>query len=408
MHTVVAAALAAALALVGLPACSASGGAPGRPAGAGHPSPGRHRPEQYHGDLEGFYRVPRPLPKGRPGDLIRVQDIGASAGHASVRVMYHSVDAAGTDRAVTGVVTYPTGPPPAGGWPVISTAHGTTGVASICAPSRTATEAPGWGVPGVWAMTDYIGLGPLGEIHPYLSKTAEGNAVIDIVRAARRLPATHAGRRWISIGHSQGGHGALSAHELARRHAPELHLVATVALAPGAMLERVYGGIDPIVTAILTMMGVYGGRSEHPDIDIRDYLTPQALAAAKVFDTGCLDEITNALIPVAVAGAFTHDPRTTEPARSIILANDVGHHPVRGVPVFMASGTKDDRVVIDRFLDLGRRMCAAGQVTEIHVVDGADHGSILPATSAQVTRFITGALAGHRPTNSCTEPPDRW
>jgi len=322
--------------------------------------------------------------------------------------MYHSVDAAGTDQTVTGVITYPTGPAPRDGWPVISTAHGTTGVASICAPSRTATEAPGWGVPGVWAMTDYIGLGPIGELHPYLSKPAEGNAVIDIVRAARQLPEAHAGRRWISIGHSQGGHGALSAHELARRHAPELHLVATVALAPGAMLDKVYGGIDPIVTAILTMMGAYGGRSEHPDIDLRDYFTPQALAASKVFETGCLDQITNALIPVAIAGPFTHDPRTTEPARSIILANDVGEHAVKGVPVFMASGTKDDRVVIDRFLDLGRRICAAGQVTEIHVVPGADHGSIIPAESAQVTRFITDALAGRRPVNSCTEPPDRW
>lgn len=401
------------LALLGVAACSSSATPAQGSAGStttalpvaapASTDPPRPAPQIYTADVDGFYAVPKPLPAGKPGDLIRVQQLGTHGDRATVRVMYHSVDAAGADRAVTGLVTYPTTAPPDGGWPVISTAHGTTGVATQCAPSRAAAEAQGWGVPGVWAMTDYIGLGPKGELHPYLSKAAEGNAVIDIVRAARQLPEAHASDRWISIGHSQGGHGALSAHELSALHAPELHLVATVALAPGAMLDKVYGGVDPVVTSILTMMGMYGGRSEHPDIRIDDYLVPAALDAAKVFDTGCLDEITNALVPVAIAGAFKADPRTTEPARSIILANDVGSRPVAGVPVFMASGTKDDRVVIERFRDLAHRMCAAGQVAEIHVIDGADHGSVIGATQVDVVRFLTDALAGRSPTNSCTD-----
>jgi pimeloyl-ACP methyl ester carboxylesterase len=359
-------------------------------------------PERYTGSVDGFYEVPDPLPAGKPGQLIRVQDLGSKGGRTTVRVMYHSTDATGADRAVTGTITYPDGTPPKGGWPVISTGHGTTGIASRCAPSRSGGEAPGWGVDGVWAMTDYIGLGPVGELHPYLSKTAEGDAMIDIVRAARLLPDAHAGTRWVSIGHSQGGHAALSAHELAGKRAPELHLVATVALSPGAMLDRVYGGIDPIVTAILTMMGVYGGQSEHPDVDVADYLKPEALAAAKAaFEGGCLDEITKALIPVAMGGAFTHDPRTTEPLRSILLANDVGSVAVDGVPLFMASGTKDDRVVIERFRALIDRVCAAGQVTQFTIVDGADHGSIIPAEAQAVTRFIDDALAGKPPVDSC-------
>ena len=35
----------------------------------------------------------------------------------------------------TGVVLVPSGEPPAGGWPVIAWAHGTAGVARVCAPS---------------------------------------------------------------------------------------------------------------------------------------------------------------------------------------------------------------------------------------------------------------------------------
>lgn len=358
-------------------------------------------PERFTGAVDEFYVVPDPLPAGDPGDLIRVQAVGDDGARTTVRVMYHSTDQTGADRAVTGTITFPTSPAPGGGWPVISTAHGTTGIAAPCAPSRTATAAPGWGVPGVWAMTDYVGLGPVGELHPYLSKAAEGNAVIDIVRAARQLPDAGAGKRWISIGHSQGGHGALSAHELAADRAPELDLVATVALAPAAMVDRVYGGIDPIVTAILTMMSLSGGRGQYPGVDLADYVTPEVLAASKVFETGCLDEIIEVMAPLAIDGAFTDDPRRTEPARSAILDNDVGEVAVDGVPVYLASGTKDDRVVIERSRDLFARLCAAGQVTEFTVVDGADHGSILPATSDAVARFIEGALAGRPPTDSC-------
>jgi pimeloyl-ACP methyl ester carboxylesterase len=316
--------------------------------------------------------------------------------------MYHSRDAQDHDRAVTGIVTYPTAPPPKRGWPVISTAHGTTGLSSQCAPSRFGGEAPGWGVDGVWVMTDYIGLGPVGELHPYLSKTAEGNAVIDAVRAVRRLPDAHAGKRWVSIGHSQGGHGAIAAAELAHDHAPGLKLVGTVALAPGAMFDRVYGGIDPIVTTILTLMGLYGGASEHPDIDVTDYVTPAAHRVTEsVLETGCLDEITEALIPVAVAGPFTADPRTTEPARSIILRNDVGNVSVKKAPLFLASGTLDDRVVIERVRDLFDRLCANGQVTEFVVVEGATHGSVIPLTSTQVTNFLEDRFARREPVDSC-------
>ncbi|HEX7132901.1 MAG TPA: lipase family protein [Iamia sp.] len=360
-------------------------------------------PEAFDGTLEDFYVVPDPLPAGEPGDLIRTQVVGEADGRATVRVMYHSEDAQGTDRAVTGIVTYPTAAAPDGGWPVVSTAHGTTGVAEQCALSRSATEAPGWGVEGVWAMTDYVGQGPVGELHPYLSKPSEGNAVIDIVRAARGIPEAGAGERWVSIGHSQGGHGALSAHELAGERAPELELVGTVALAPAAMLDRVYGGIDPIVTAILTMMATVSGATEHPDIDPADYLTPEALAASEIFETGCLDEITEALIPIAAAGPFTADPRETEPAASLVRENDVGDVAVDGVPVYLASGTIDDRVVIDRVRDLFDRMCAAGQVTELTVVEGADHGSILPSTADAVTAFVEARLAGDDPTDSCNE-----
>lgn len=254
---------------------------------------------------------PDPLPEGEPGELIRVMDLGEADGAATVKVMYHSRDGADRDRAVTGLVTYPTGTAPKDGWPVTATAPGTVGLAPRCGVSRQAKVAPDWGVEGVAVMTDYIGLGTEGgPLHPYFSKPSEGHSVIDGVRAARQLADAHAGNRWLSVGHSQGGHGALSAGELAADYALELDLVATLALAPAAMFENVYGGIDPIVTGILTAMSLYGGAGEHPEIKLGDYVTDELAAASDVFTTGCLPEITDTLIPLSAGKQlFTHDPR---------------------------------------------------------------------------------------------------
>src|SRR5690606_14109137 len=122
------------------------------------------------------------------GQLIRVQDLGETNGYVDLRVMYHSRDARDNDRAVTGTISYPTAEAPDGGWPVIATANGTVGLGSQCALSRGDSGAPGYGIEGVRVATDYVGMGPVGEVHPYLSGLSEAQPVIDAIRAARNLP----------------------------------------------------------------------------------------------------------------------------------------------------------------------------------------------------------------------------
>lgn len=382
--------------------CTSPGDGDGGGGGGGDtPSP----VELFTGTDEEFYVPPDPLPAGEPGDLIRVMEVSEAGGVATLKIMYHSRDAQDRDRPVTGLVTHPTAEAPEGGWPVVSTAPGTVGIAAHCGISHNAPDAPAWGIDGVRVMTDYIGLGAGGgPPHPYLSRLSEGHSVIDAVRAVRRLPDAHAGDRWLSVGHSQGGHGALSAHELADEYAPELDHVATLAVAPAALLDEVYGGIDPIVTGVLTAMALYGGAGEHPEIDVDDYVSP-GLAATDVLRTGCLAEITDELVGVALGGGlFTADPRTTEPARSILLRNEVGTAAV-DAPLFLVSGTVDDRVVIDRVRDLYAQLCSVGQVTELLIVDGADHGSIIPETAAQTSAWLQARLDGEEPTDSCAASP---
>jgi len=399
------AALGAALLLAGCSGSSDAGSKPRSEAArstttdAG-PESAAAAPEPYDGSDEDFYVVPDPLPKGEPGDLIRVQDLGEEAGQHTVRVMYHSRDAEDRDRAVTGIITYPAGEAPDGGWPVTSQANGTVGVAGPCALSRLGNPAGDWGVEGVHAVTDYIGMGPVGEIHPYLSGPSEGNSVIDAVRAARNLPDAHAGSEWFSIGHSQGGHGALFAGERAADYAPELDLLGTVSLAPATELTETYGPADEVVSRIVGVMMLYGAQSEHPEIAFDDYAGPELQAVEGVFETGCLDQIISATAGIPGDTFYAHDPLETEPAKSLLQLNQPGLVATDS-PLFLAQGTDDERVNEQRTQDFFERVCQLGQVTELLVIEGEDHGSIVPAAAPAAAEWMNDRLAGDPAPDSC-------
>ena len=376
--------------------------APGAPAAAAPVDV----PDRFAGTVDEFYVVPDPLPAGEPGDLIRVQDVSSDAGATTVRIMYHSRDAAGRDRAVTGLVTYPDGPAPAGGRPVVSVAPGTVGLASPCALSRHGGSVFAFGLDAVAVRTDYIGMGPVGEIHPYLSRPSEGHSVIDAVRAARNLTETGAGHRWVAIGGSQGGHAAIAANELGESYAPELDLAGTVSAAPAALFDRSYGPLDQVVSRIVGVMALYGAATEHAEVDPDDYVGPQtAAAAADVFPTRCLDDIIVAFLAVPADEFWTNDPRSTEPIRSIMAANDVGGVAVDS-PLFLISGTADDRVVIERARDTFAKLCATGQVTEYLEHEGGTHNDIIGRSLTQITTFFEDRLAGRPPTDSCGDAPE--
>jgi acetyl esterase/lipase len=109
----------------------------------------------------------------------------------------------------------------------------------------------------VVTATDDPGLGTAGP-HPYLVGLSEGRAVLDSVRAARALPEAGAGDRFAVWGHSQGGHVALFAGELARDYAPDLRLVGIAAAAPATELAALFeNDIGTVSGRILTAMTLW-------------------------------------------------------------------------------------------------------------------------------------------------------
>ena len=80
--------------------------------------------------------------EGRLGELIKQEKIDTPvAGAQAWRIAYISSDVAGNKTIATGIVVAPTGDAPAGGRPVISWSHGTTGTAQNCSPSQVLSPA---------------------------------------------------------------------------------------------------------------------------------------------------------------------------------------------------------------------------------------------------------------------------
>jgi dienelactone hydrolase len=371
---------------------------------------------------DAFYTPPSPLPGKRHGDLIWASRLTGAAvapgAGASWRVLYRSekaVDPADTPIAVSGIVQVPKGKAPKKGWPVITYAHGTTGIADQCAPSRDVAGTPvhpynayilplvtRWLKAGYAVVrTDYEGLGTPGT-HPYLIGMSEARSTLDIVRAARQLDGGISKDMVIS-GHSQGGHAALWAAGQAKAWTPELKLRATVAFAPASHLE------DQIpITTVLTTPG--GGLSgliatiargldvTYPKASIASLLSPAATALYPRTLTDCLPELSraDAFGGLAPKDLFQPNPDFTAIAK-VLKANDPAILSDPG-PLRIEQGAAD-QTVLPLFTDRLAKELAASQarVHRTHLVSykkyaGVDHAGIVTAAAKDATAFIAKAL----------------
>jgi alpha-beta hydrolase superfamily lysophospholipase len=248
--------------------------------------------------LTSFYDPPASLDGRMPGELIRsapFDGYSLPAGAHAVRLLYVSRALDGSPVATSGVVLIPAGEPPRGGWPVIAWAHGTSGVARMCAPSLMKDVE--YGSEGLMPMvaagfavvaTDYAGLGTPG-FHQYDNKIAQANDVVYSIPAARAAVAS-LGRRWVTIGHSQGGVAVWGVAELEAKHKDASYRGA-ISVA-GDMSYESFEAHDAVtldtITNLYWPLTAFGVQASYPSFDVARMLTPAMLERyADVTSKGC-------------------------------------------------------------------------------------------------------------------------
>ncbi|MFW2052697.1 alpha/beta hydrolase [Acinetobacter baumannii] len=234
-------------------------------------------------------------------------NLGSVAAESSI-LTYKMLGQRGQEVQATSLVFTPNTPPPVGGWPIVVWAHGTTGVADVCAPSKAALAdstkdliskllAAGY----VVVAPDYEGLGTPG-IHPFLNVKSEAFSITDAVVAARNYLSQRnllTSKKWVTVGHSQGGHAALGAAQYASR--AQLEYKGTVAVAPASNLGFILiAGEQSVAKATLdkkismyaqldtyTALVTAGIRNTQPTFDYPQVFTPQISSIAQQAETIC-------------------------------------------------------------------------------------------------------------------------
>ncbi|MEU1429028.1 lipase family protein [Nocardia sp. NPDC005746] len=365
------------------------------------------RPEET--TLASFYEPAADQIPGTHGSVIQIRPLTgepALAGARNYLLMYRSIDMQGNPVAVTGTLAVPDSTPPPGGWPLISWAHGTTGVADACAPSRdTSPDFPAhdytsmvrrvqerWVAAGyAVAQTDYQGLGTPGP-HGYLIGTAEQRAVTDMARAARQIDPD-IGTRWVAVGHSQGGQAAVFTDAQAQQWAPDLELLGAVALAPAshqgiglqasqlATTAGVAGTLAPLTGGAVSFLPlIIRGAQTVAEVDPVRFLTPRAQSMLDEADDRCIGQLrqSDSWGGLTADDVFRRDGDTAALIR-VLNENDPTALSFTQ-PLLVLQGRADTTVPAPGTEAMVVQQRASGQPVQYHAYAGVDHRGVLDAS----------------------------
>ena len=184
-----------------------------------------------------FYEAPRETSESPLGTILKIEKNTDTTKYllptttTFSRFLYQSVTLNGSKVPVSAYFLWPYSPrPQPDGYPVVAWAHGTSGFDANAAPSHHKNLWQHFLAPYQLALhgyvvvaTDYAGLGvgryPSGKpiVHEYLAPPSQANDVIYSVRAAQAA-FPELSKRFIVIGHSQGGGAAWSVAQSAATH----------------------------------------------------------------------------------------------------------------------------------------------------------------------------------------------
>lgn len=364
---------------------------------------------------DAFYIPVEPLP-GEPGVLLRAEPLtaGVPDGADGWRILYTSTDPDGTVVAASGTVVAPADRGDAE-VPLLSIAHGTTGIVPRCAPSLSPTPFSDGAATALeemvtehgWAgvTSDYVGLGTAGP-HQYLVGQAEARNVLDASRAARQLDGVQLSSDTVVWGHSQGGHGALWAGQIAGEYAPELTIRGVAGMAPATDLFALAEATKAEVAGKTVSAYIASSWNEvYPGLDLAGHLNPgTAHGVEKIADLCFNDEdviaalLRGSQIPEQVFPDSLLDGDLGETLRE---NSPTGPWPA---PVLVAQGLADPLVKPAMQLAWVDGRCAAGDPIDYRTYPGLTHMGLVAADSPLTPQLVEWTLArwsGQAPTPTC-------
>ncbi|KQQ26430.1 hypothetical protein ASF53_21090 [Methylobacterium sp. Leaf123] len=370
------------------------------------------------GRVSSFYTWTERL-AGRPGTLLRSEALapeqGLSEASEQRRILYTSTDGVTREGlvAVSGALFLPKGNPPEGGWPLIAWAHGTVGIADICAPSWAGRSYRDNAYLNEWlrkgfaiVATDYQGLGTPGT-HPYNQLRPEAYSVLDSIRAVKAAEP-RLGARSVVIGQSQGGGAAFAAAAYRAAYAPELALAGAVATGTpyitlallASIAKNQSDKVDPTIAYHFYLALTLGDPAEAKRLFSEAAQPVMAAVGGSCIAAAQADIRFAQLTPANTlnrAGLAAAVPRLLTVMRYPTLRPDV--------PVFLGIGGKDADVSPLAQMQLARDSCAAGATISVRLYPDLDHSGAFAASLPDALAFAQDLMAGKPAPSNCADLP---
>lgn len=401
-----------------------------------------------------FYQsVMQMKPEGKLGQIIKKEKVDTPIKNAQAwRIAYISSDLTGKKTISTGLVVAPTGPAPAGGRPLISWSHGTTGNAQNCGPSQVEnpahslnqyflTNGNSWtdyGLPSldqfikdgyIVVGTDYQGLGGGGR-HQYAVAKTNGRDAINAARAAGSMKETNAGKKTVMIGWSQGAGSTAGASSQADYIAqkgtaydgldivgfvamaiPDLAMYAPAKLDEAGATQMVNDfanawSVDSFAFAHMSM-NLWGTQAAYPDkLQLSDIFTDEG---AKVLDDIYLNKCVHVATDTinfnygsSYKNLLRKQPQNTVAWAKAIVEGSVDNTAKPVAPMLILYGNKDTTLPPVMGEYYRKRVCAlGGNVARVQLPGDQNHFTTPPVSAPFYLPWIKDRLNGKPVADGC-------
>lgn len=340
------------------------------------------------------------------------------------KVQYVTTDAKGAKVAASGTVAIPDAAwKGTGSRPTVNYAPFTHGSGPQCSLSKQMTtgfndqyEAPnlsGFLNKG-WALAATDGVGYLdGQTHYYVNGLANGHALLDAVRAARKLPAQIPGGALAADGkvgihgYSEGGNTSLWAAQMAASYAPDLKVVGDASGGIPADLKITAKQLNGGVFAGFLADALVGFRQQYPEMPFDELMNDQGKQAIADVKKNCLLG-TLAVFAGAKVENFSKDKLTLDQIYALkgpdgttwgqivdglAAGKDIG--PANsgakwkvGFPVFMYRGWLEEIIPHETEDGVHAAYCKAGIATNYNISYPTEHATTIPGAAGDVLNFL--------------------
>jgi hypothetical protein len=227
------------------------------------------------------------------------------------------------------------------------------------------------------------------------------------VRAARNIPEAAAGSRYVTWGHSQGGHSSIWTGHLGEQYAPELELLGVSAAAPALNLPDIMGAQwDTTVGWVIGPDVVESWPVHYPDLPLNGVISTPASKTWPFRVDECIKQATLEGLALETAGQrfFDINPQD-DPAWAAAVQEQTPAPLPPGMPVFIAQGTDDEVVLPWPNAIVEQEWCDAGSDISVLWMGGITHMKAAVTAGPSAVEWIADRFAGRPAPRTCDVPP---